>query len=312
MPNQVTHDRIASLRERYLALSEAMPEAITQFALAEIPEMVYNSNAIENSTLTLQDTEDILLRDAISRDHDVREIFEAKNLARITEFLLANPNLPLTSQLILDLHAMLLGGIRDDWAGRFRHGKEWVRVGAHVGANPDFVSGLVSGLIADYHERMAQTPDDFVAAIGWFHAEFEIIHPFNDGNGRLGRVLINHQLALLNLPPIIVPNKGKRTAYYPLFDAYRVSAKSDGFTELVGSLLIEALHRRIALLTAPKLITVSAWAKQHGIAGNSAINKATRGTIPAFRLRGKWMIAADHAPHALNARVRSTSPDARA
>jgi Fic family protein len=290
MINQTTKDRITALSEQYNQLSKTKPEAVREIALAEIPEMVYNSNAIENSTLTLKDTEDILLRDSIKKDHDVREIYEAKNLAKITAFLLDNPNEQLTVTLILDLHKDLLTGIKDGWAGRFRSGKEWVRVGAHVGANPDFVERLVNELVVGYAKR-----DDryFLDKIAWFHAEFETIHPFNDGNGRLGRVLINQQLMMLGLPPVTVQNKSKHTSYYPAFDSYRVTGKFDDFTEILASLLIESLYKCITLLSAPKIITVSGWAKANDIAGNVAINKAIRGTIPAFRMREKWMIAAD-------------------
>jgi Fic family protein len=290
MINQITKNRIATFYDQYKRLATGKAQAIREISIAEIPEMVYNSNAIENSTLTLQDTEDILLRDTIKKDHDIREIYEAKNLANITEYLLKNPNKLPNIELILSLHKMLLLGIRDDWAGRFRRGKEWVRIGVHVGANPDFVSGLTDTLLKDYWES-----DDryFLDSIAWFHAEFETIHPFNDGNGRVGRVLINQQLTHLGYPPIIIPNKGKHTDYYPAFDAYRTTGKYDDFTELFAGLLIESLYKRIALLSAPKIITVSAWAKANGVAGNIAANKASRGTIPAFRMREKWMIAAD-------------------
>ena len=291
MINKITKNRIAKLTDDYKKLAVGKTQAVREIAIAEIPEMVYNSNAIENSTLTLKDTEDILLRDTVKKDHDIREVYEAKNLASITEYLLKNPNKTLSTELILLLHKMLLSGIRDDWAGRFRRGKEWVRIGVHVGANPDFVSGLMDALLKDYGE-----PDDryFLDRIAWFHAEFETIHPFNDGNGRIGRVIINQQLMKLKYPPIIIPNKGKRTDYYPAFDAYSTTGKYEVFTELFASLLIESLYKRIALLSAPKIITVSAWSKMNGIAGNIAANKASRGTIPAFRMREKWMIAADY------------------
>lgn len=290
MINQTTKDRIAKLSMQYKKLAKAKPEAVREIAIAEIPEMVYNSNAIENSTLTLKDTEDILLRDSIKKDHDIREIYEAKNLAKITETLLSKPNEPVSVGSILAFHKMLLSGIKDEWAGRFRSGKEWVRVGAHVGANPDFVEQLMDELIVDYNK---ESDSYFLDRVAWFHAEFETIHPFNDGNGRLGRVLINQQLMNLGLPPIIIPNKGKHTSYYPAFDSYRVTTKYDDFTEIFASLLIEALYKRITLLSAPKIITLSAWAKANGTAGNIAANKAARGTIPAFRMREKWMIAAD-------------------
>lgn len=290
MINKVTRSRIFTLSEQYKKLVKSKPEAVREIAIAEIPEMVYNSNAIENSTLTLKDTEDILLRDSIKKDHDIREIYEAKNLAKITETLLDSLNRPITIKSILDLHKMLLTGIKDDWAGRFRSGKEWVRIGAHVGANPDFVERLVEELVTVYGKQ-----DDryFLEKIAWFHAEFETIHPFNDGNGRLGRVLINQQLMALGLPPVIIQNKSKHTSYYPAFDSYRVTGKFDDFTEILASLLIESLYKRITLLSAPKTITVSDWSKANNVAGNVAINKAIRGTIPAFRMREKWMIAAD-------------------
>ncbi len=290
MINKVTKDRIATLTEQYQMLVRIKPEAVREIAIAEIPEMVYNSNAIENSTLTLKDTEDILLRDSIKNDHDIREIYEAKNLAKITQTLLDNQYKVINDTSILELHKLLLTGIKDEWAGRFRSGKEWVRVGAHIGANPDFVEQLIKELIANYNK-----PDDgyFLNKIAWFHAEFETIHPFNDGNGRLGRVLINQQLMMLGLPPVIIQNKNKHTSYYPAFDSYRVTNKFDEFTELLAGLLIESLYKRITLLSAPRIITVSAWAKANGLAGNAAINKAVRGTLPAFRMRDKWMIAAD-------------------
>lgn len=290
MINQVTKDRIASLSAQYKALVASRQDAIREITIAEIPEMVYNSNAIENSTLTLKDTEDILFRDAIKKDHDIREIYEAKNLANITQGLLHSLPESLTIKTILLLHKTLLSGIRDDWAGRFRHGKEWVRVGAHIGANPDFVPMLMEELLQGYDKSGDRY---FLENIAWFHAEFETIHPFNDGNGRLGRVFINQQLMNLGYPPIIVPNKGKHTSYYPAFDAYRITGKYDDFVTLFSSLLIESFYKRITLLSAPKVITVSAWAKANDVPGNIAANKASRGTISAFRMRQKWMIAAD-------------------
>jgi Fic family protein len=290
MINQITRARISALSEQYMKLVKGNPEAAREIAIAEIPEMVYNSNAIENSTLTLKDTEDILLRDSIKRDHDIREIYEAKNLAKITETMLGNPSKPVTTKLILEFHKILLTGIKDDWAGRFRSGREWVRVDAHVGANPDFVERLVEDVVVGYSE---QDNRYFLDKIAWFHAEFETIHPFNDGNGRLGRVLINQQLISLGLPSVIIQNKSKHTSYYPAFDSYRVTSKFDDFTEIFASLLVESLHKRITLLSSPKIITVSDWAKTNSVAGNVAINKAIRGTIPAFRMREKWMIAID-------------------
>jgi Fic family protein len=288
--NQVTKERIAKLSAQYRKLLRHNPQAIFEIAMAEIPEMVYNSNAIENSTLSLKDTEDIIWRDIIKKHADIREVYEAKNLAKITEGLLKNPHTKLTTELILALHKILLSGINDHWAGRFRSGNEWVRVGGHLGANPDFTSSLMAELVAKYNRP---SDDYFLDKIAHFHAEIENIHPFCDGNGRIGRVLINQQLMALDLPPVIIQNKSKHSDYYPLFDEYVHENKFDGFTKLLAGLLIESLYKRLAILTSCKIIPLSEWAKREGVTDNVAANKAARGTVPAFRLREKWHISAN-------------------
>ncbi|MGB4780253.1 Fic family protein [Microbacterium sp.] len=75
---------------------------------------------------------------------------------------------------------------RRNSAGRFRREGEWVRVGSHLGANPAFVPELVDRALERY--RTGQPgPGDILERIPWFHGEFETIHPFVDGNGRIGR-----------------------------------------------------------------------------------------------------------------------------
>jgi Fic family protein len=143
------------------------------------------------------------------------------------------------------------------------------------------------------HQYHAHTDRYFLDNIAYFHAEFESIHPFCDGNGRMGRLLINQQLMKLGYPPIIIPNKSKKSAYYPLFDHYTTTNTYDGFTAMLALLLLEALHKRITILTAKRLITVHQRAQQHSKNVNTYLNKAKRQTIPAFRMREKWMISTD-------------------
>jgi Fic family protein len=145
-------------------------------------------------------------------------------------------------------------------------------------------------LVDNYNDKKIRY---FLDAIAHFHAEFETIHPFVDGNGRMGRVLINLQLMNDGFPPIIIQNKSKHTEYYPLFNKYQTSMKFGGFTQLFALLLQESLHKRITILTAKKIIPISIWASQQGIKPNVTANKAKRQTIPAFRIRGKWMISED-------------------
>lgn len=290
MINRVTRDRVEALTDEYRELAARHPNAMEEVALAELAEAVQQSNAIENSTLTLDETEQILAGQLPSKRHDLREIYKARNLAAVTTDVLATTE-PLSTELILRWHRMLLAGIRDNAAGRFRRAGEWVRVGSHLGANPEFVSGLVSDLLARYDSGSSA---DFLDRIAWFHCEFEIIHPFVDGNGRIGRVLINKQLQDLGLPPVIVRARNRQQDYYPLLDTYAKSNAHDGMTRLLALLLLESLHKRIALITSRRVIPLADWARAAGVRGNVAANKAKRQTIPAFRLRDRWMIAEEY------------------
>jgi Fic family protein len=116
MINKTTKDKILNLFEEYQKLSKGNEKILQEIAISEIPEMVYNSNAIENSTLSLKDTEDILIYNVIKKDHDIREVYEAKNLAKITKMLVENSKEKLDISLILALHKILLTHINDEWA----------------------------------------------------------------------------------------------------------------------------------------------------------------------------------------------------
>jgi len=288
MINQTTKDKLQILHRQYLNLAKGNESVLKEITLAEIPELVYNSNAIENSTLSLEDTEKILAGGSLARKVNVREVYEAKNLAKLTESLLEKNKSLLHIKLILSFHKTLLTNIDDNIAGRFRIGKEWVRVGNHLGAKPQFVPKLMQELVDNYNQNKISY---FLDAVAYFHAEFETIHPFVDGNGRMGRVIINLHLMNLGFPPIIIQNKSKHTEYYTLFTQYQSTIKFGGFTELFALLLQESLHKRISILTAKKIIPLALWASQKGVKPNVAANKAKRQTIPAFRLREKWMIA---------------------
>ena len=100
--------KILDLQKKYIQLSKNNQKALNEMTIAEIPEMVYNSNAIENSTLTLEETESIIFFDKIKKDHEVREIYEAKNLAKIIEFLQKDKKQKFSVNLILYLHKILL------------------------------------------------------------------------------------------------------------------------------------------------------------------------------------------------------------
>ena len=149
--SQPIRNRIHTLKREYDTLRQGKESLLSMIDDVEVAESVYNSNAIENSTLSLEETERILLEQMLSRRVSVREVFEAKNLARVTDYLRKRATDPdLNRERILHLHQMLIGGIDDAIAGRFRREGEYVRVGAHIAPAPEHVEHMVAGSLVEY------------------------------------------------------------------------------------------------------------------------------------------------------------------
>jgi Fic family protein len=282
-------DRIKKLKKEYDSLKVKKESLLDIIFEAELPESVYNSNAIENSTLSISETEKILLDMEVSRNVSVREIFEAKNLATVFGYIKEKvKNNNINKELILLLHKMLISNINEDIAGRFRKQNEYVRVGTHIASAPEHIEIMMDSLLSDYS---TYTEEYFIDRIAKFHLEFETIHPFCDGNGRIGRVLINYQLMQHGFPPIIIRDKEK-SFYYKSFGEYRNSNKKNisGLDKILSLALLESLHKRIAYLSGKKIVRVSDYAKNKKDSINTILNKAKRQTIPAFREKGVWKI----------------------
>ena len=281
--------RIQSLKKEFDTLKKGKESLLVLLDEAEIPESVYNSNAIENSTLTLRETEKILLDMAVSRDVSMREIFEAKNLARVVNYIREKaPAKEIDEELMLLLHQMLIGGIRDEIAGRFRTKGEYVRVGTHIAPAPEHVQSLIATLIIEHD---SDHDSYFLDTIARFHLHFENIHPFCDGNGRIGRVLISYQLLRLGFPLIIIRDKEKDT-YYQAFADYRDRQDAKTMEKVLSLALTESLHKRITYLKGKRIVPLAEYAKQVGKSVSAVSNAARRQNIPAFREKGVWKVAA--------------------
>jgi Fic family protein/DNA-binding XRE family transcriptional regulator len=182
------------------------PDIYDQFLLL----LTYNSNKIEGSTLSENETADIMFGNQALPNKSLIEQLEVKNhqtaLQYLFNYLKSNRNI--TKELILRLHSILLNGIRDD-AGFFRnHG---VRIiGSNVPtANYLKLPKLVDDLVVDINKKTK----DIIALISNIHARFEQIHPFADGNGRIGRLIMVAMLVKVNFPPAVVRQEIKRQYY---------------------------------------------------------------------------------------------------
>lgn len=277
-------ERIKSLKKEYEGLRKGKESLLKLLEEAELSESVYNSNAIENSTLTLPETEKILLEMEVTRKVSLREVFEAKNLARVMEYLSSKDAQTPDSEFILLLHKMLLGNINDEFAGRFRKEGEYVRVGTHVAPPPEFVEQYMKDLLIHFqsdHESY------FLDKIVDFHLQFEHIHPFCDGNGRIGRVLMNFQLRQIGFPPLIIRNKEKQN-YYRALRVYDDRKNTKPMEKILALALLESLHKRVSYLRGEKIISLSEYAKKKREKLPTLNNAAKRQTIPAFREKGVW------------------------
>lgn len=179
------------------------PDLHDAFILA----LTYHSNRIEGSTLSEGETAAVLFENASLPDKSFTEQVEAKNHQAALEYLFGYiaEKKPLNEQLVLRLHGILMNSVRND-AGNYRqHG---VRIlGSYV---PTANYLKVPIFVKDLMRNVSGKPGDVVSAMAHVHAEFEKIHPFSDGNGRVGRLLMHVMAMRSNLPPVVIRQEKKR------------------------------------------------------------------------------------------------------
>jgi Fic family protein len=278
---------INELRERYFKAAINKESLIELIGQTEVSEQVYNSNAIENSTLNLEETEKILLEIDLDRYITEREMFEAKNLARVVSYIDKKAKeQELTLDVILLMHKMLLSNIRDEIAGRFRNENEWVRVSNYIAPDPKEVVSRLQAMLIQYN---ITTQENIIKRIALLHLTFEHIHPFCDGNGRIGRALNSYFLIREGYVPINIKFVD-RGLYYNAFKEFETENKTGIMEEIVGKALANSYYKRLAYLEGKHIITLNEYAKKNKLSHSNLINKAHRQTIEAFLEKGIWKI----------------------
>lgn len=283
----IISEKLASLRERYYKHAFHKTSLLNLISESEVSEQVYDSNAIENSTLTFDETQKILQQIDLDRFISERELFETKNLSRVIGHLNAKAKeREIDIEMILLLHRMLLSNINDGIAGRFRTETEWVRVGNHIAVDPRFINERMEEMLIKYYS----TPQiNIVKRISQFHLSFENIHPFVDGNGRIGRVINNYLLIREGYVPINIKFID-RSLYYDAFNEFDKNDKTKIMEGIVGKALTNSYHKRLAYLEEKKIISLIEYAKLNNTSHSNILNKAKRQSIEAFTEKGVWKI----------------------
>ena len=189
----------------------------------------------------------------------------------------------------MSLHKMLISNIRDNIAGRFRKNNEYVKVGNHIAPAPKEITGLLEEMLADYHGSHHENIEKRIARL---HLTFENIHPFVDGNGRIGRILNNYLLIREGFVPMNIKFID-RQKYYDAFKEFDKKGVSKIMEEIVSKALSNSYHKRLAYLEGKKIVTLSEFSKLSKISHSNLLNKAGRQTIEAFLEKGVWKIGVE-------------------
>ena len=203
------YKKLEKIKENFQSEWKRVPESAREKELKEISiAFAYNSNAIEGSTITLEEVRGII-QENIAPNKPLKDIKEIENHNKIFLGMLKKKE-RITNSLILKWHRDIFGETKSDIAGKYRN--YLVRVGSYIA--PDWKEVIPRmNRLTEFVNKSKLNPVELAARA---HYKFEAIHPFGDGNGRIGRLLMNYILWHKNYPMLIIEHK-KRTSYYKAF-----------------------------------------------------------------------------------------------
>ena len=209
-----------------------------------IIEYTYNSNAIEGNTLTLRET-DLVLRGLTIDQKPLKDHMEAVGHKEAFDFVseLVKNNVPISESVIKQIHYLVLADKKDD-RGVYRKIPVRIMGAKHEHVQPYLIEPRMKQLLQDFNE----STEHIVTKLARFHIEFESIHPFIDGNGRTGRLLVNLELMKVGFPPIDI-KFSDRIAYYNAFDEYHVKHNLSAMENLFAGYINSRLDMYLEILT---------------------------------------------------------------
>ncbi len=206
-------------------------------------EYTYNSNAIEGNTLTLRET-DLVLRGLTVDRKPLKDHMEAVGHKEAFEYVreLVVNNVPISERVIKEIHYLVLADKKDD-RGVYRKVPVRIMGAQHEPTEPYLIQEKIEQLLRDF----AESKEHVVTKLARFHIEFEGIHPFIDGNGRTGRLLVNLELMKAGFPPIDIKFTD-RLAYYNAFDEYHAKHNLSAMEKLFAEYINARLDKYLKIL----------------------------------------------------------------
>ena len=235
----IIEDKLEILKRRK-PLTEGELERLNEEFLTEY---TYNSNAIGGNTLTLRET-DMVLRGLTIDQKSLKEHLEVIGHKEAFDYVrqLVSENAPISEKIIKDIHYLVLADKKED-RGIYRRVPIRIMGAAHEPVQPYLIIPKMEELLEQYKN----SKEDIVTKLACFHIEFEGIHPFIDGNGRTGRLLVNLELMKAGYPPIDI-KFNDRLKYYEAFDEYHVKHNISAMADMFARYLNQRLDLYLSIL----------------------------------------------------------------
>ncbi|MSR93649.1 Fic family protein [Clostridiaceae bacterium 68-1-5] len=235
----IIEDKLEVLRKRR-PLTEGELERLNEEFLTEY---TYNSNAIEGNTLTLRETDMVLKGLTIDRK-SLKEHLEVIGHKEAFDYVrqLVSENAPISEKVIKDIHYLVLADKKED-RGIYRRVPVRIMGATHEPVQPYLIIPKMEELLEQYKN----SKEDIVTKLARFHIEFEGIHPFIDGNGRTGRLLVNLELMKAGYPSIDIKFTD-RLKYYEAFDEYHLKHNISAMADMFARYLNQRLDLYLSIL----------------------------------------------------------------
>lgn len=243
------YEELDNLKQKLLDLqpySEYELDGLKSYDDAFLVRFTYESNAIEGSTLSLNDTELVLEGEFVPKDNPrLAEIFSAKGCADGCAFIdkELKSGRELSEDFIKDIHERTALDCQPRIRGSYRVAPVYIRGSLTEPVEPMQIRELMPTLLYMYENSEVHS----IAKAAAFHAMFENIHPFQDGNGRTGRLILNYMLEKAGYPPIALKHDAKQD-YKVALEEWQVRKNPGMFLDIVKNCIKDELEERIKIV----------------------------------------------------------------